>query len=205
MLPEYTFLVLEGVEGSGKATIGKALSEKLSSEFFQTPAGFWCKHRGMVEHCRLAFRFAFYLLAAFHTSFLISRMLKKKPVVCDRYIHSTWAHHTVYGCRFLKHISPGMLPIKIPDRIYYLYASREVRENRISDRKGNTDKDWDSDTLGQVHGTFMTFKEITLIDSTDLTRDQVVNKIIEDLKNCGLAITNVLHPGAPREMPTVPG
>lgn len=126
-------------------------------------------------------RFLFYLLATICSSIEIRTLLKEKPVICDRYIYSTWAHHYAYGLKVLKTVSYKYLPILKPSKIVYLYVSREEREKRIKQRKSNTKKDEDSDTLEITHNFFMDMDELIKIDCTCLTRDDVVNKIIKKL------------------------
>ena len=190
MLNKKIFIALEGVDGSGKTYVGKELSKKLDAIFYQTPSGFWQRHRGIVENRHPAIRFFFYLLATIHSSFEICRLLKKRPVVCDRYIYSTWCHHIVYGCNFLRYISFSILPIKVPDKVYCLYVSTEERERRISIRHANTQKDKDSETLEKVQKAFMQFKEIALIDSSNQSKSEVVdmifNQILSQSKSRGI-------------------
>ncbi len=176
------FIVLEGVDGSGKTSASKMLAEKTGAVFYQTPSGFWRKHRHRVENAPVFFRFIFYLLATIHASFEISRILKNKSVICDRYIHSTWAYHIVYGCNFLKYVPLYLLPIKKPDKVYHLMVSRTEREKRISNRKHNVQRDLDSDSLETVHSNLVQLPNLIPVDTNGLSQEQVAHFIFKNLQ-----------------------
>ena len=177
------FIVLEGVDGSGKTTVGKELSKRLGARFYQTPSGFFRNCRDVVENWHPMLRFFLYLSASIHSSFEISRILKENPVVCDRYIYSTWTYHMVYGCKFLEHISLHWLPIRHPDTVYYLCVSKREREERISSRRNNTKKDMDSDLLEKVDKVFKKLKILVQINTTNRNKEEVVNTIFKHI--CG--------------------
>lgn len=175
------FIVLEGIDGSGKTTMGKILASKIGGVFYQTPSSFWRKHRSIVENSHCLIRFLFYLSATIYSSIEIRILLKKTPVVCDRYIYSTWAHHYAYGLKILKKISYKYLPITKPDKVIYLYVDLKEREKRIKQRRNNTKKDEDSETLQIADDFFMGMKEIIKINCTCLTKKEVIGKIFEKL------------------------
>ncbi|MBF0120747.1 MAG: dTMP kinase [Desulfobacterales bacterium] len=174
MLSNNIFIVIEGIDGAGKTTISKLLSEKISACFYKTPSGFWLKHRHLVENKSSLIRFLYYSIALIDSSRKISKILKNKAVICDRYIYSTWAYHIAYGCRFLKYIPFYILPIITPDVICYLYVSKEERLKRIINRENNTNKDFDSAALEKIHNIFMEYKDMIVIDTTNLSKEEVI-------------------------------
>mgnify|MGYP000924437420 CR=1 FL=1 len=182
MSVENIFIVLEGVDGSGKTTVGKALAQKMDACFCQTPMGLWRKKRAIVENKNSFFRFLFYVVATIHSSIIISRILKNDSVVCDRYIHSTLAHHVVYWNKLVGRLSPNVFPIKRPHFVFYLYSRVEIRDQRTLQRESNKPKDLDSKSLQQVHEAFLGFTEILPIDTSDISVNEVVNLIIEKLQ-----------------------
>ena len=183
MLLKSLFIVIEGVDGSGKTSVGKILAERLRAVYYKTPSGLWQKYRRIVENKNPLLRFTYYLFATICSSFEISGILKKKSVVCDRYIYSTWCHHFVYGCRFLKLMPVHSFPVKKPDLIFYLSVSDNERERRISMRKGNTEKDKDSLTLMEIQKNFSKISNMKKIDTTNCKVSEVVEKIYSEVLN----------------------
>lgn len=185
MSNERAFIVMEGVDGSGKTTIGKRLAEMIGASFCQTPMGFWRRNRAIVENGKPFLRFLFYLVATIHSSIVISKVLKKDSVVCDRYIHSTLAHHIVYWNKLVEKISPKVFPIKKPHFVFYLYSRGDVRDQRVSQRRTNKPKDLDSQSLQKVHEAFLGFKDVIPIDTSDMFVEDVVNLIVKKLEDDG--------------------
>jgi len=179
------FIVLEGVDGSGKTTVGRMLANKIGASFLQTPMGFWRRNRAIVENRNSFFRFLFYVVATIHSSFIISRILKRDSVVCDRYIYSTLAHHIVYWNKLIKKLSPKVLPIKKPHYVFYLYSRGDVRDQRVFQRRANKPKDLDSQSLQKVHEAFLGFEDVIPIDTSDMLVEDVVNLIVRKLEDDG--------------------
>ena len=118
------FIVLEGIDGSGKTTVGKRLAKELGADFCQVPMGFWKRNRVIFDNGKPFFRFIYYVVATIHISANISRILRDNTVVCDRYIYSTIDHNAVYWNKYVKCIPAWIFPIRKPDLIYYLHSRR---------------------------------------------------------------------------------
>lgn len=171
------------MDGSGKSTIAKKVSEKLKGTIIKTPTGIWSKYRHLVENAHPSIRFLYYTIANHAACLHIRQQLKKTHVVCDRFWHSTKAHHIVYGCRIAYFAPLWMLGNKRPDLVYYLSVSSLERERRILNRPGNKEKDIDSRSLKKAHRIFRKLPGIIEIDTTLLNEEEVVNIIIEDINN----------------------
>jgi len=183
MSAKTTFIVLEGVDGSGKTTVGKRLAQNIGAIFCQTPIGFWRRNRAIVEDRNPFLRFLFYVIATVHASIVISKILKNDSVVCDRYIYSTLAHHAVYWNKLVGKLSPKVFPIKKPHFVFYLYSRREIRDQRTLQREANNPKDLESQVLQEVHKAFLGFAGVVPIDTSDITVEETVDLIIKKIKD----------------------
>lgn len=118
-------IVLMGVSGSGKTTVGKALARQLGSTFvdaddFHPAANIEKMHRGepLTDEDRRPW------LAAIH-----QRLLEA----------ARRGENVVLACSALKHTYRDYLQHEEPDRIYfvYLHGSEELIRQRLAARKGH--------------------------------------------------------------------
>lgn len=93
------FIVIEGIDASGKTTVSKFLSKKINAIWYSTPPGKFKKKREGVD--RVASpenHYRFYLAGINRASYEINNMLLfGNMVVCDRYWLSTYVYHKVMG------------------------------------------------------------------------------------------------------------
>ena len=181
MCNNYLF-VIEGVDGVGKSTVLHLLAKKLDAIAIEMPDGVWRKYRHIVEDANPTIRFLYYVLANQFASFSIRKFLRKKHVICGRFIHSTKAHHIIYGCHISRFFPLWLIANKQPDFVYYLTASKQEREMRISERKKNNIKDLDSKTLEKIDKVFRSLPCMIKIDTTHLNAEEVSNVIFLDIK-----------------------
>lgn len=139
------FIVVEGLDGSGKSTISKSLAAKTESIYLTTPSKADKRERELYDSKGFSCldRFLFYAGCTVKTSDQIKELIKcKKRVVLDRYFYSTLAYHLPF-CKDINedHINIFNTIIR-PDLIIYVTADYEITVNRIKQRSliENNDK-----------------------------------------------------------------
>lgn len=175
---EHIFVSLDGVDGVGKTTVAKLLASDGSFQYYKSPAGPFAQLRKEVDtHATPLERYCFYRLATEFDSVQISRLLKTKSVVCDRYVASTVAYHIAMDARIrVIHNDAGLLK---PHFAFLLGARSEVRDKRILERAkvlSDAKIEGDSTLLDRVAEIFMSFG-LTHIDTSDMTAEEIATTI----------------------------
>ncbi|XRO75293.1 dTMP kinase [Methanocaldococcus sp. 28A] len=129
------FIVFEGIDGSGKTTQSKILAGKLNAFWTYEPSnsevGRFIREilsgKIKVDNKSLALLFAADRVE--HTK-LIKEELKRRDVVCDRYLYSSIAYQSVAGVdeNFIKSINRYALK---PDIVFLLVVDIEIALKRV--------------------------------------------------------------------------
>lgn len=128
------FIALEGISGSGKTELGKLLSQQISAQYYTTPPeAFRLSRKDIDENACLESRFLFYLASVVHASYEISKILKTRSVVCDKYIWSTICYHTTLGLNIK---IPQWATYIQPDHTFLIVCDNNVRLKRLRLRCG---------------------------------------------------------------------
>lgn len=174
------FIVLEGLSGSGKTTIGRIVAEKIKAEFYQTPPSLFSSIRDAIDKKadRLS-RFLFYLAGVMQASSEISAILERKPVVCDRYFLTTLCFHRAIG--LLVDIPDYVFNLlSKPDFTFLITCKGEVRKRRLLQR--GLDYNDSEETRIRVDHIFLAeYRKHKLIeiDNSEDDPEIAVNNIID--------------------------
>ncbi|XP_071052795.1 UMP-CMP kinase 2, mitochondrial-like isoform X2 [Onthophagus taurus] len=134
----YPLIVFEGLDGSGKTTLSKKLAEKHNAALFCTPPSSISDIRDVFENDKVL-RTAYYSLGNYLAQIEILGKLKEKPVVLDRFWHSTTAyslaqsvHNGQIKCLPPKGDKIYNWPSDLiqPDMVVFLDVSEEERQRR---------------------------------------------------------------------------
>jgi len=124
------FIAFEGIDGSGKTLLAQMIAEKVQGVYYKCPPEALKPARKAADEGSPWARFYFYLSGNCMASDEIKEILKTKSVICDFYVYSTIAFHSVLLERDVSF--PG--DIKLPDNIVYTTAPFPLIEKRLSER-----------------------------------------------------------------------
>jgi len=87
----HPFIVLEGLDGSGKTTMVEKLTEKLNGQKMSTPPPCLLSLREQFDGQPTVLRRAYYSLGNYIAAYEVEKVVQSCPVVMDRFWHSTAA------------------------------------------------------------------------------------------------------------------
>lgn len=182
------FIVLEGVDGSGKTTAALRLAKEFNLEYFKTPGDIFAAVRPLFEDkAHVNARLYFYLGTVLYASQEIKKCLaSKKMVICDRYIYTTLIYHKVLGARVSKGLEKEIISsIKMPDLSIFMYANAAARQARLGRRQETGDgyrgDQWleQNDQFQEQSLKFSKNYPMKMLDTTNLTIDQACQAILK--------------------------
>ena len=125
------FYLFEGIDGSGKSTLAKKFAKLIKGIYYYTPPKAILPLRHYADSSSPKIRYQFYQLGNYIANDEISKILKSKDVVVDRYVYGTAAYHSALLNKGLQ-IPNDLL---LPDKIIYITASFEKIKQRLKERK----------------------------------------------------------------------
>lgn len=185
------FIVIEGLDGTGKSTTAKALAKKLGGIALNTPLDKFKDVRPQLEDIYAEESYGrqlFYASTAISSSKQVELELMHNPaVVLDRYWLSTQVYHSwrTQGAHFKLSEVEGML-LK-PDLTVYLELSLEDRVKRLGGRVGNTEEDRQTTDLVANHKLnelYNSYSDTAFVGSwlkidAALHTDEIVDEVIQ--------------------------
>ena len=179
------FVVLEGLDGTGKTTVASALKVAMKESGRPTV----CVRTPLPPYDQIASkvialgtvesRFAFFLASIFDASERIRKQLSDTSVVCDRYVYSTLAYHLALGVdrRFVEAV-PRVLQ---PDFKFLLTVDEKTRRRRITERgkmtAGDRSSRDDVALVDRIRDEYARF-EFSAIDTGEGNPEEVAKSIL---------------------------
>lgn len=150
MAEKPVFVVFEGMDGCGKSTVGAMVAARLGAEWLSPPPAAFADFRNEIDGVYKGRGLAqqlFYASTVAYASALVKEAKDAgNSVVMDRYAASTLAYDKIArdsgkpDAFWVEGVFSG---VAVPDVVFYVEASGEIRKRRMEGRKekGATDED----------------------------------------------------------------
>lgn len=171
------FIVIEGLSGTGKTTIAKALAEKIDGLYMKPPIYPLSEIREKIdESFSDEARALFYLSGIVEISNRIKKVAIQQPVVLDKYIYTTLIYPNTKG---IKITWPEWADIIKPDLAIQLTLNEEIRLTRLKDRGSDLKSNTQLDPT-RVAEILEGYRNYGLIQ---VSNDEAVSKTIDKIMN----------------------
>lgn len=138
-------IVFEGIDGVGKSSISSALTQWLNEHNYEairyedvenTKQGFAILKPFIKKNVSIDTSLLYYLASSSYKSQVITKLLERSWVICDRYLYSTLAYHSTRGAN-LHMINIPYLSVRKPDYLFLIKVPDEIRLQRLKYRTLN--------------------------------------------------------------------
>ena len=134
-----TFIVLEGVDGTGKSTVARLLANDPDIEAIESPPfPFDSIKQSVLESAAPMARIAYFMAGNMQISARVTNPLQTKHLLCVRYVFSTLAYHSALENINATELQPLVQIfsrwITLPDAVIFLDVSADVQASRLRGR-----------------------------------------------------------------------
>lgn len=184
------FLAFEGLDGSGKTTVSRMLAEVTGATYFKTPGKEFKAVRQYVDNgTPPETKLFYYLSTVFDASKKIGKERERNPVVCDRYLWSSFVPHSAFYGEDLEFLEQSFSPftnrLVMPDHTIFLDVSAEEQLKRLRIRPEGADSPSDKFCLDpvlrkNVREAYLKIAERDkwlYIDTTSKSVEEIVNEL----------------------------
>ena len=190
------FIVIEGLDGSGKSEVSKKIASKLEITHLESPISPFKQIREDIDDslCSKG-RFYFYLSSNYKLSGFIEEHKKMKSIICARYfystiigyfsrlgeeIHSLYENPFIFENEFLK-----------PDLVIFLHVNKEEQSKRINCRDKSLNSSADllclenssyQEQLSLNYNNISKHENWIRINTSEISEQEVVEKCLQKIK-----------------------
>jgi dTMP kinase len=187
------FIVIEGLDGSGKSEVSKKVSGAIGYYHLESPVPPFRDIRVEVDNnlCSKG-RFYFYLASNYDLSRFVKTEKENRSIICARYFYSTIIGYfsrsghrinDLYDNQFI-----GKDDFIKPDAVIFLHVSKEAQYRRIKARDASLNSIGDMKCLeDDAYQTRLSLNYLDVaitegwikIDTSDLSEDEVVEQCLQ--------------------------
>jgi len=135
------FIVLEGIDATGKSTVAKILAQK-GLPLIESPIEPFLEKQAVIERGTPFANFLFFMATNTQIASLVRKNRSAKATICVRYVWSSIAYHVALGgikrreaTAFWKIFSHKF---QLPNLVVFLHTSDFERERRFATKKDPT-------------------------------------------------------------------
>ncbi len=191
------FFSLEGLDGSGKSTVGKKIAERFSNSLYINPSLQFDMEKGDENHSFGTKYLAYMSLNSRISDNIKEGIFEEKNLFVDRYIHSTVAYHSCSMNRDLLKLSEDLvkqMDILLPDYVLFFDVSYEESMRRMGNRGNMSANDIslkrDDAKMVCIKNEYFELldkrkfykKDYIYIDTTNLGIDEVVDEVCKKIR-----------------------
>lgn len=168
----YPFITFEGIDGSGKSTIAKAICEKSNGAYFKSPPPPLDSIRSAIDCIApLQTDLLYFLLGNKLVSDQVEKTIVDTPAICDRYYHTSMAHHLAMGLEFKSVLeTTRVFSCLMPDLVICVDCTDELEVKRRLDERGrNRNDEFFESKQKELRRFYHIFPEIRWLDTADLS------------------------------------
>lgn len=184
-------VIIEGVDYSGKSTLSAEVAAALDGVVIRPIPMELSKVRDLVEeHCNVDERYSFFIASSFLTYERVKGVLvKKNPVVIDRWMLSTNKHHELLGVNTDLILPKDQIPRS--EFMFFTSVSYQEWEKRRTARgiKGVDDHLITNDFMSEVND-FLRSEGLIEINTDTMSVDESVDLILERIRDSKVDFSN---------------
>lgn len=187
----HPWIVIEGVDYSGKSTLSRGVAQELNGLTIRPIPIEMFNVRSVIEqHATLEDRYHFYIASAFYTfRRLEGLLLKRSPVVVDRWMFSTNIHHKLLGVSEEALISTELIP-KSP-YMFFTTVSYDnwIKRKTLRDEIGIDDEHITEKFMEGIN-SYLKEQGLTEVNTDVLTPQEAVEFVVNHINTDAAELRN---------------
>lgn len=175
----YPWVIVDGVDYSGKSTLSEALSKSVSGIVVRPiPTELSQARLAVEQRCDLQERYNFYIAASFYSHHKIQGLLiQQSPVITDRWMFSTNIHHQLLGVPEEKLLPVNLIP-RSPFMFFTSVSYDSWVKRRLRRNEHGIDDDFITAEFVKQMNEFLSDHGLVKINTDQMTPQESVQFIL---------------------------